>query len=158
MKVERYVRLFVVVLLFPLPVSALLAQTSSGVLRGQVADPSGAAISGASVIMTPATGSPIVIQSNAQGMYEFKTLPAGKYILTVAAPGFALYENDNVVISDQPLRLNVAMSIEVEQQKVQVSDTAPTIDVNPSNNACAIVISGKELEALPDDPDRKSVV
>ncbi len=153
MKVERYVRLFVVVLLFPLSVSALLAQTSSGVLRGQVADPSGAAISGASVIMTPATGSPIVIQSNAQGMYEFKTLPAGKYILTVAAPGFALYENDNVVISDQPLRLNVAMSIEVEQQKVQVSDTAPTIDVNPSNNAGAIVISGKELEALPDDPD-----
>src|ERR1022692_570791 len=71
MKVERYVRLFVVVLLFPLSVSALLAQTSSGVLRGQVADPSGAAISGASVIMTPATGSPIVIQSNAQGMYEF---------------------------------------------------------------------------------------
>jgi hypothetical protein len=36
---------------------------------------------------------------------------------------------------------------------VQVSDTAPTVDVNPSNNAGAIVISGKELEALPDDPD-----
>jgi hypothetical protein len=45
------------------------------------------------------------------------------------------------------------MAIEVEQQKVQVSDTAPTIDVNPSNNAGAITISGKELEALPDDPD-----
>ncbi len=43
--------------------------------------------------------------------------------------------------------------IEVEQQKIQVSDTAPTIDVNPANNAGAIVISGKELEALPDDPD-----
>ncbi len=45
------------------------------------------------------------------------------------------------------------MAIEVETQKVQVSDTAPTVDVNPSNNAGAIVISGKELEALPDDPD-----
>src|SRR5208283_5429162 len=35
----------------------------------------------------------------------------------------------------------------------QVSDTAPTVDVNPSSNAGAITISGKELEALPDDPD-----
>ena len=103
--------------------------------------------------MTPATGSPVVVQSNGQGLYEFKTLPAGKYSLTVAATGFTLYENDNVVIADQPLRLNVVMSIEVETQKVQVSDTAPTIDVNPSSNAGAIVISGKELEALPDDPD-----
>jgi len=103
--------------------------------------------------MTPAAGSPIVVQSDGQGMYEFKTLPAGKYSLTVAAPEFTLYENDNVVIADQPLRLNVSMAIEVATEKVQVSDTAPTVDVNPSNNAGAVIISGKELEALPDDPD-----
>jgi hypothetical protein len=151
MKVERYVRLFAFI--FLLLISASSAQTVSGVLRGQVTDPSGAAISGASVIMTPATGSPIVVQTNNQGMYEFKTLSPGKYTLTVAAAGFTLYENDNVVIADQPLHLNVSMSIEVEQQKIQVSDTSPTIDVNPASNAGAIVISGKELEALPDDPD-----
>ena len=153
MKVEKYLRSFFIVLLFFLSVSGLLAQTPSGSLRGQVTDPSGAAIANASVIMTPASGSPIVVQSNGQGMYEFKALPPGKYILTVAAEGFTLYENDNVVIADQPLRLNVSMTIEVQTQKVQVSDTAPTVDVNPSNNAGAIVISGKELEALPDDPD-----
>ncbi len=129
------------------------AQTASGSLRGQVTDPSGAAITGATVVMTPATGSPIAVRSNAQGLYEFKSLAAGKYSLTVVAQGFSLYENDSVVIADQPLRLNVAMTIEVEAQKVQVSDTAPTVDVNPANNAGAIVISGKELEALPDDPD-----
>ena len=130
-----------------------VAQSTTGALRGQVADPSGAAIPGATVIMTPATGSPIVIKSDGQGNYEFKSLPSGKYVLTVAAAGFTLYENDNVVVADQPLRLNVTMDIEVETQNVQVSDTAPTIDVNPNNNAGAIVISGKELEALPDDPD-----
>ena len=154
MKVEKCIRFFFITLLFLLlPATALLAQTASGSLRGQVTDPSGAAIPNASVIMTPATGSPIVIQSNGQGMYEFKTLPPGKYTLTVAATGFTLYENDNVVIADQPLRLNVVMAIEVETQKVQVSENAPTVDVNPSSNAGAIVISGKELEALPDDPD-----
>src|SRR5579862_1994149 len=152
MKCVRCVR-FVIVFACLLSASMLWAQAASGVLRGQVSDPSGAAISGASVIMTPATGSPVVVQSNGQGSYEFKNLPAGKYILTVAAPGFTLFENDIVVIADQPLRLNVSMAIEVEQQKVQVSDTAPTIDVNPNNNAGAITISGKELEALPDDPD-----
>jgi len=129
------------------------AQEGKGAMRGQVTDPSGAAISSANVIMTPANGAPIVIKSNDQGMYEFKNLPAGKYTLTVAASGFTLYENDNVVVADQPLRLNVTMAIEVETQKVQVSDTAPTIDVNPTNNAGSITISGKELEALPDDPD-----
>jgi len=153
MKVEKYSRFFFIVLLFSLSVNGLLAQTPSGALRGQVTDPSGAVIANASVIMTPAAGSPIVVQTNAQGMYEFKTLQPGRYILTVAAEGFTLYENDNVVIADQPLKLNVAMTIEVQTQKVQVSDTAPTVDVNPTNNAGAIVISGKELEALPDDPD-----
>src|SRR2546425_9620621 len=145
-------RYFVIVFLFGLALGTSRAQTA-GSLRGQVTDPSGAAITGATVVMTPAAGSPIAVQSNAQGMYEFKSLAAGKYSLTVVAQGFSLYENDSVVIANQPLRLNVAMAIEVEQQKIQVSDTAPTVDVNPDNNAGAIVISGKELEALPDDPD-----
>lgn len=153
MRVERYLRLFFILLIVGISASVLLAQTPAGALRGQVTDPSGAAIPGASVIMTPANGSPITVQSNGQGMYEFKLLPAGKYALTVAAQGFSLYENDNVNVTDQPLRLNVSLTIEVETQKVQVSDTAPTVDVNPSNNAGAVVITGKELEALPDDPD-----
>jgi hypothetical protein len=81
MKVEKCARFFVVAFLFLLPATVVWAQT--GVLRGQVTDPSGAAISNASVIMTPASGSPIVVQTNGQGMYEFKSLPAGKYTLTV---------------------------------------------------------------------------
>jgi hypothetical protein len=153
MKLKRYLYLILIPVLFALLGNCAFSQTAAGALRGQITDPSGAAISGAAVIMTPATGSPIVVQSNAQGMFEFKTLAAGTYTLTVSAQGFNLYENDKVVIADQPLRLNVPLAIAVEQEKVQVSDTAPTVDVNPSNNAGAIVISGKELEALPDDPD-----
>jgi hypothetical protein len=159
MKVFNWLRLFLPFLLF-LSVAIAIAQTPSapaptgtGALRGQVTDPSGAAITGATAALTPVTGSPLTAQTTNQGFYEFKSLPAGKYSLTVVAEGFVLYENDNVVIADQPLRLNVSMSIEVQTQKVQVSDTAPTVDVNPANNAGAITISGKELEALPDDPD-----
>jgi hypothetical protein len=128
---------------------------TSGALRGQVTDPSGAAIPNASVVLTPAAASstPIKAQANGQGQYEFKGLVAGQYTLNVIADGFSVYENDNVNITNQPLLLNVAMAIAVEEQKIQVSDTAPTVDVNPANNAGAITLSGKELEALPDDPD-----
>jgi hypothetical protein len=138
------------------PPQAAATPSATGTLRGQVTDPSGAAIADANVVMTPAaiSSSPVTVQVNGQGLYEFKGLPAGQYSLTVVAQGFSVYENDNVVITtDQPLRLNVTMAIEVEQQKIQVSDTAPTVDVNPEGNAGAITISGKELEALPDDPD-----
>ncbi len=154
MKLEKCVRFIVIVAAVALLGAPSFAQNAGGgALRGQVADPSGAAIPGASVVMTPQTGSPVVVASDGQGLYEFKSLPPGKYTLTVSAQGFTIYQNGNVVIGNQPLRLNVAMEIAVEQEKVQVSDTAPTIDVNPSSNAGAIVISGKQLEALPDDPD-----
>jgi hypothetical protein len=166
MKVRKYlcVAVFLFVLCCALLVAAqapavpvsVQAQSGAGTLRGQVADPSGAAIASAQVILVPATppSTPIKTQANGQGQYEFTSVPAGQYTLNVIAQGFAIYENDNVAITpNQAMRLNVAMSIEVEEQKVQVSDTVPTVDVNPENNAGAIVISGKELEALPDDPD-----
>ena len=133
-----------------------VSQAGSGSLRGQVNDPSGAAIANADVVLTPSTAAAALIktQTDGQGGYEFKALAPGQYSLTVVAPGFSVYENDNVVVAaGQPLRLNIAMNIQVEEQKIQVSDTVPTVDVNPANNAGAIAISGKELEALPDDPD-----
>jgi hypothetical protein len=152
MKVDRSFYFCLLVIIF-LSLNVAFAQTAAGALRGQVTDPSGAIITGATVAMTPAAGAPVVVQTNSQGIYEFRSLQPGTYSLTVVAQGFTLFENDNVVIADQPLRLNVPMTIEVQEQKINVSDTAPTVDVNPASNAGAITISGKELEALPDDPD-----
>jgi hypothetical protein len=161
MKVCKCVCLALIILMLQLCATLALSQSvasqsGSGSLRGQVTDPSGAAIAHADVVLTPLAASAALIktQTDGQGNYEFKALDPGQYSLTIAAPGFTLYENDSVVVAaGQPLRLNVSMKIEVEQEKIQVSDTVPTVDVNPANNAAAIVISGKELEALPDDPD-----
>ncbi len=153
MKFDKYAGFAVILFSILLFTNLSLAQAVSGALRGQVTDPSGAAITGASVVMTPPAGSPVTTQTNSQGVYEFKALPPGNYTLNVIAQGFTVYENDNVTIAGQPLRLNVQLAIAVQEQKIQVSDTAPTVDVNPANNAGAIVLSGKELEALPDDPD-----
>ncbi len=153
MKTGRIIVVAIICASAVLSASLGFAQAGSGSLRGQVTDPSGAVISKADVALTPAGGKPLSTQTDAQGMYEFKGLAAGEYTLDVVAQGFTLYENTKVEIAAQPLRLNVSLSIEVQTQKVQVSETAPTVDVNPASNAGAIVISNKELEALPDDPD-----
>src|SRR5579863_4461423 len=57
------------------------SQSTSGSLRGQVIDPSGAAIAGANVVLTPAAASstPIKAQANGQGQYEFNALAPGQY-------------------------------------------------------------------------------
>src|SRR6202041_558043 len=153
MKISKFISRALISAALVLSSSLVFAQAPSGSLHGQVTDQSGAVVTQADVALTPATGTPVSTKTDAQGMYEFKGLAPGEYTLDVVAPGFTLFENTKVEIATQALRLNVSLAIEVEQQKVQVSDTAPTIDVNPANNAGAITISGKELEALPDDPD-----
>jgi Carboxypeptidase regulatory-like domain len=153
MKISKFISVALISAALILSSSRVSAQAPSGGLRGQVTDQSGAVVTQADVALTPATGTPLSTKTDAQGMYEFKGLAAGEYTLDVVAPGFTLYENTKVEIAAQSLRLNVSLAIEVQTQKVQVSDTAPTVDVNPESNAGAITISSKELEALPDDPD-----
>jgi hypothetical protein len=133
----------------PLP-----AQTSSGTLRCQVNDPSGAAVTQATVLVTSATGQTQAVQANRDGVYEFKGLIPGKYTVKAIAKGFALYQQQGVEISaGQVQKLGISLQIEGEVQKITVSGEAPTVSVNPDNNATSLVISGKELESLSDDPD-----
>src|ERR1700736_4505460 len=76
--------------------SLLSAQDKSVVLRGQVMDPSGAAIRNANVVITPVAGSPVTTETNAQGIYEFKGLAPGKYTLKVIAQGVTTHEQAHV--------------------------------------------------------------
>src|ERR1700756_4643335 len=143
-----------ILLIFAAGLPAANAQSAVGALHGQVLDPSGGAVVGASVVFTTPSGDTLVATSDQQGVFDRKGLAPGKYLVQVIAKGFAIYKNDDVEITaDKVQQLKVALEIEQQQEKVVVSDEAPTVDVNPANNAGAIVISGKELEALPDDPD-----
>ena len=45
------------------------------------------------------------------------------------------------------------MQIQMEKQQVQVEADAPTVDTSPDQNANAVVLKGKDLDALSDDPD-----
>ncbi|MGA9055116.1 MAG: carboxypeptidase regulatory-like domain-containing protein [Terriglobia bacterium] len=143
-----------VLFLAPILASPLFAQTPSGTLRCQVNDPSGGAVTQATVLVTSATGQTQAVQGNRDGIYEFKALAPGKYTVKAIAKGFAVYEQQGIEISaDQVQKLSISLQIEQEVQKITVSGEAPTVSVNPENNASSLVISGKELESLSDDPD-----
>ncbi|HMC73287.1 MAG TPA: carboxypeptidase regulatory-like domain-containing protein, partial [Terriglobales bacterium] len=131
------------------------AQTVSGTLRGQVTDPSGAAVTNASVILTPSDGKSVSGKTKHDGTYEFRDLAPGKYTVQVNAKGFAQFLNEAVDVSPgQTQSLNIPLEIEVEKQDVTVTDQNTAVDVNPSSNASAIVLTGKDLDALSDDPDQ----
>ena len=141
-------------LLVLLTVSLVAAQTPGGTLRGQVTDPSGAAVAGATILLTTPSGAAIDTTTNKDGYYEFKDLAAGTYQIKAVAQGFALFtKSDVAVTAGQITRLNIPLTLEVQQEKVEVNATTAQLDVNPSNNANTIVLEAKDLEALSDDPD-----
>jgi hypothetical protein len=136
-----------------LGVKGASAQTTSGSIHGKVVDPSGAVVAGAAVLATAADGTSHAATSSGQGVYSFQNLPPGKYNLEVISAGFALFKADVDVTAGQSKNFDVSLTIEQEKQQVVVNSDAPTVDVSPENNSNSITISGKELDALPDDPD-----
>src|SRR6266481_5136180 len=145
--------LFTFIGIFPAPAS-LHAQTLFGILSGQITDPSGAVVTDAAVLLTIPSGDSIDTTTNKEGFYEFKALAPGKYTVKVVAPGFAVFTKENVeMAAGQMQRMNVALVIEEQKQKVEVNESPTNVDVNPENNAGMVVLRGKDLEALSDDPD-----
>src|ERR1700693_3713679 len=133
---------------------AFAQSATPGGLHGQVLDPSNAAVTGATVLLSDAAGHSTGATTNQQGAFDLKNLAPGKYSLEVVAKGFALYKNENVEITpDQISNLNILLAIEEQEQQVTVTDQPAMVDVSPQNNAGAIIISGAALDALPDDPD-----
>jgi hypothetical protein len=123
-------------------------------LHGQVTDPSGAAVASATVLVTTPSGAATTASTNRDGIFDVTGLVPGKYGVKVVAPGFTTFDQADVEITaGQAQKLTVSLTIEVQEEKVEVTDTTTNVDVNPANNAGAIVMQGKDLESLSDDPD-----
>jgi uncharacterized membrane protein YgcG len=144
------------ILIFAITITPALAQSqpATGALRGQVTDPSGAVVANATVGVLVTGGQTHTATTTKTGAYEISNLPPGNYTVTANAQGFAVFiQNDVAVTAAQTAQFNIALDINVTQEKVNVEAEGPTLDVNPANNASAIVLRGKDLDALPDDPD-----
>src|SRR5258708_26681322 len=151
----RIVLSSLVLLLSLFPIAGNLdAQAPTGGLHGVVTDPSGGVIAKASVRLTTTSGASLDTTTNRDGSYEFKGLVPGTYTVKAVAKGFALFTQEDVrIIAGQIQQLNIGLLIQVEEQKVEVTDSTTKLDVDPSNNAGMVVLQGQDLKALSDAAD-----
>jgi Carboxypeptidase regulatory-like domain len=130
------------------------AQNVSGEVRGTITDPTGAAIGGAQVSLTGASGGSASATSGRDGGYRLAGVAPGLYTLVVAAKGFAASTLANIEVQSGKTTLeNASLELPVDQQQVEVSSESQGVSTSAENNANAIVIKGKDLDALSDDPD-----
>ena len=131
---------------------------TTGSFRGHIADPTGALIPGATVTITTSAGGTVkTTTADSSGAYSVIGLAPGAYIVQANYPGFASFASQTIQLAaGQAKRVDIAMAIEAAEQSVTVTDESPTVNVEASGNANSIVLKGKDLEALSDDPDELS--
>lgn len=128
--------------------------TSTGTLRGEVTDPSGATVAGATVLLTAPDGKSIDFTTGKDGSYQAPGLAPGVYTVKVVAEGFGPFTAANVTVkAGQTQTLPIALSLEEQKIEIHVEDSPTQLSVDPQSNAGAIILKGEDLEALSDDPD-----
>ena len=132
---------------------ALFAQAPTGRLHGQITDQTGAVIPAASITVKNASGLVVSAVSDGAGSYDVKNLAPGKYTISVSAKGFSPATQNIEITAGQNLNTNIAMEIRIKEEDIQVQSDAATVSTGADNNSNSVVISGKDLDALSDDPD-----
>ncbi|MGB0122074.1 MAG: carboxypeptidase-like regulatory domain-containing protein, partial [Silvibacterium sp.] len=133
--------------LFPVLGIALLAgacgaaSAQSTVLRGEITDPSGAVIPGATISLTTTDGHTIATAtSDASGAFSVSNLAPGTYIVLANAKGFAPSASRAITLAAGQSRLfNISLRIAVEKQQVVVNEDTPTVSVDPTSNANSLI-------------------
>src|SRR5262249_13016884 len=132
-------------------IAAAQTQTS---LRGQVTDQLGGAVAGATVTLVDSSNNEKTTTTNEQGIYVFSGIAAGTYFVRVLATGFALFQKETgAVDAGKRAVLDVKLTATIEKQKVTITSSDTPLSVDPEANQGAIILKGKDLDALPDDPD-----
>jgi hypothetical protein len=138
--------------------SVTAAPAAAASLRGHIADPTGALIPGAKItIATPAGTVVKSATADSAGAYLVNGLAPGSYIMQASYAGFAPFTSPAIQLTaGQVKRVDVSMAMEVEQQSVTVTDDSPQVSVEAGGNSDAVMLKGKDLDALSDDPDELS--
>jgi hypothetical protein len=145
----------------PAPMKATATAGAAGVqagktrVHGVVTDPDGALIPGATVTLT-GNGPAVKATSGSDGSYSAVVTP-GTYTATFTMPGFATYTATGLAIgAANGMTLNAKLQIGVQSQVITVNSDSVQLSVDPDSNQSAVVLTGKDLDALSDDPDELS--
>jgi len=116
--------LIFVALVFAAGIPARAQTQTTGVVRGQVTDPSGATVAGAAVLLTTADGKSLDFTTNKDGNYEASGLAPGIYTVKVVAEGFGLFTAANVAVkAGQAQTLKIALTLEEQKIEIHVEDS-----------------------------------
>lgn len=144
---------FGIVVVVVLAAVLVLAQQARSSLRGIVKDELGASIVGATVTIIDPSGTAKTTVTNGEGVYTVSGLAPGKYIVIASAQGFAPSDEAEVnLAAGQRTTFDVTLNVTIEEQNVTVAAETP-LSTESTNNANQTLITGKDLDALPDDPD-----
>jgi len=100
-------------------------------LRGTVTDPSGGAVSGATVTLTNAESKISRSATTTEdGAYQFTFLPPGTYSLKITATGFQTYERTGVaLLVSTPATINAELKLGSTSDVVHVSTEEPALNL-----------------------------
>jgi len=106
-------------------------QTPAAALHGEVVDENDARISGAHVHMRSRTGEQRSTTSDEKGVFEFRNLPPGPYLIEARKDGFATLASDKILIErgkTRYLELKLKVAAVSENIVVTASGTAQRAD------------------------------
>ena len=138
-----------IVILCLLMVGSAAAQSDRGTIAGSVLDSSGAAVGGASIMITGAdTGNTYKTASTAEGVYRVADIQTGRYNIRVQAPGFKVSQQQGVSIQiSTTTALNIILEPGNVQEEITVVADAPTLQTESSD--IGTVVGTKQIEDLP---------
>ena len=132
--------------------SSLAAQTAT--LRGLVIDESGAVVPGAAVTLNAPGAAVRNATADEKGNYSFAGVTPGVYTVTASGVRLVLAKPGSITLQPGMQVLNLTLSVAATREKVTVeADGGPALSTDSSSNASAVVLTGADLDALPDDPD-----
>jgi hypothetical protein len=115
------------ILLTALPLCA----QNAGTIRGTVLDPSGAAISGATVqIQNPVSRYSQSTMTDSQGNFTFANIPYNPYHVSAVSPGFQRTEQDVDVRSTIPADVKITLQIGASNESVTVVETGDLLETD----------------------------
>ena len=143
-----------VVWLWMLLLSCAPAFAQTGTLKGVVTDESGGVVAGAKVTLTSSLRQVRETVSNKEGAYSFSNLPFGAYSVQASAAQLALGAPVQVTLSSAAQILNLQLKVAEMHEQVNVGDQAgEAVTTDSAGNASSVVLRGKDLDALGDDPE-----
>src|SRR6202050_2592202 len=126
------------------------AGISTGTVVGQVLDPSGASVAGATVTLTDkATGAARSSTTTDTGRYVFTEVPLGHYDITVTKEGFTQAKvADQEVQVGQSLTVNVSMKVGSASTTIEVTASAGA-ELQSMNATVGDTLSGQTILDMP---------